>query len=84
MKEMYRVRVRVWEGCGYMYECSQVYEPFHFRGLLARVLPGTLTRYQAGISDRAWTEHLAKSGGKSHSHNTVERSKRSTVTYNAY
>ena len=83
MKEMYRVRVRVWEGCGYMYECSQVYEPFHFRGLLARVLPGTLTRYQAGIHI-AWTEYLAKSGRESHSQDTVEVSIRSTVTCNAY
>lgn len=83
MEGIYRVRVGVLEGCGYMYECSQVYEMFHFRGLLARVLPGTLTRYKAGTSDIAWTEHLAKSGRESHSHNTVERSIRSTVTCNA-
>lgn len=70
MEKSNRVRVGARENRDQ--QCSQIYKLFRLRDLLAYILPGIPTRYQAGIFDMARTEYLAKTDSESHSQDIVE------------
>jgi len=66
-------RVRVGARGNSNHQCSEIYKLSRLCDLLAHILlPGILTRYQAGIFDMAWTEYLAKADSESHSQDIVE------------
>lgn len=69
-EESNRVRVGAFEYRDH--QCSQIYELFRLRNLLAHLLPGIMTRCQAGRFDMTLTEYLAKTDSESHSQDTVE------------